>query len=151
VEEEEFSPDKTVKLPGTSLRPPKLAPPIAMSPPPARSYKACDIHINIGLGGTPASALRFVEALELASFDKPEADGIHRIFSATCESFDSGQSLFEALKSYLSCVPELVGKMKFERTTRFIRVPVDAPALPLISDQTMAAWLEEIREQVPSR
>lgn len=141
LEEEEFAPSETVQLVGGSGNPPSLRPPIAASAPAAGTYKACDIHININLSRTMPESLLAVETLELASFDKPQEDGIHRVFSATCASVDSGRALFRALKDYLSLVPGLVGKLKFERTTRFLRVPADAPALPLTDDNQLSDWL----------
>lgn len=141
LEEEEFDPMDIVQLNGTSLAWPRSFRPLGMSRPVAGTYKACDIHININLGVTMATALHAVEGLELASFDKPEHDGVHRIFSVTCENVESGRRLFMALSSHLRRVPGLVGKMKFEHTTRCIRVPLDAPALPLLSDRNLADWL----------
>jgi hypothetical protein len=113
LEEEEFVPAETVHLTGTSRSSPSLSSPLAMSQPTAGTYKACDIHININLPKTSQAALKFVEVLELASFDKPQDDGVHRVFSATCESVESGRALFQTLSQYLLRVPGLVGKMKF--------------------------------------
>lgn len=141
LEEEEFDPSETVQLRGTSTKAPESAHPIGMAPPPSGTYKACDIHINISLEKTSAEALKYVDALHLASFDKPQEDGIHRVFSGTCQSVPSGLKLFAALRAYLQAVPNLVGKMKFERTTRFLRIPADAPALPLTSDIQLKEWL----------
>lgn len=149
LEEEEFVPTETIQLTGTSLDSPSIGKPLGMSQPSPSTYKACDIHININLGKTTPTALRFVEALEVASFDKSEEAGIHRVFSATCESLESGKKLFKALSAYLSQVPGLVGKMKFERTTRFLRSPVDAPALPLTSDAQLAEWLLQTKIENP--
>lgn len=141
LEEEEFSPSETIQLIGSNGNPPSMRPPIAASAPAAGTYKACDIHINVNLPKTTPEALQAVEALELAAFDKPQDNGTHRVFSATCASLESGRTLFRELKDYLSLVPGLVGKMKFERTTRFLRVPADAPALPLTDDSQLSNWL----------
>ena len=143
LEEEEFAPAETVHIAGTNLAAPVLGRPLGKSQPTAGTYKACDIHINIDLRKTQPEAMKFVEVLELASFDKPQVDGVHRVFSATCESVESGRKLFKSLSEYLSQVPGLVGKMKFERTTRFLRLPPNAPALPLTSDSQLAEWFLE--------
>lgn len=108
--------------------------------PIANEYKVCDIHLNVALAESSA-AIAFISSIECASFDEPDTDGAHRIFSATCDSLDSGRKLFRLLCGILEIVPGLKAKMKFERTTRSIRIPLDAPALPLLSAGDLEHWL----------
>lgn len=112
----------------------------------ANEYKACDIHLNVTLVESSAAAIEYVASMEFTSFDKLEADGVHRVFSATCESLEGGMKLFRFLCGVLETVPDLNAKMKFERTTRFVRYPSAAPALPLLSDSDLETWLRRLAE-----
>jgi hypothetical protein len=143
LEEERCEPADVIYLTGTSRDAPPVCGPLQMTFPPAGQIKTCDIHIRVHLGNTTTSALGCIQAMELASFDRPHDNEIHRIFSATCENQDSGKLLFCALSSYLSRVPGLVGRMKFEYTTRVLRLPSSAPALPLANDVQLTEWLSK--------
>ncbi|VUZ85618.1 hypothetical protein MELA_02003 [Candidatus Methylomirabilis lanthanidiphila] len=109
--------------------------------PLSNEYKACDIHLNVSLRKSSSATVDYISSIGFASFDKPEVDGDHRIFSATCKSLEGGKKLFEFLNKLLVRIPGVKAKMKFERTTRFIRIPTEAPALPLLSDFDLETWL----------
>jgi hypothetical protein len=147
LEEEEFFPQQTRFLKTSSCDAPVVRRQLLISEVPrAGNYKACDIHINVSISETSKEALEAIEAIGLASFDKPAANGIvHRVFSATCETLDDGNALFDALLEWLNSLPELSAKVKFESTRRFMRLPADAPALPLVSHQNLQLWLEDDR------
>lgn len=142
LEEEAYAPDETVYFNGQEVVPAPLpAPSLPMAQPPPGKHKACDIHININLNRTSDAALAFINSLEFASFDRPCGASVHRVFSATCETTDAGRALFNYLSSYLAHIPGLVGKAKIETISRFLRLPENAPVLPMASEDAVLAWL----------
>ena len=141
LEEEMYFRAHAIALTGQSRLAPIMCGPLIGSQPPAGKFKSCDIHINIDLAATSASALAYIESLQIASYTKVVLGRSHRVFSATCESLESGRKLFDVLGVYLTQVPDLVGVMKFEHTTRYLRIPDNAPTLPLTYDANLADWL----------
>jgi hypothetical protein len=111
-------------------------------------YKACDIHINIDLSQSALNSLKCLESLEVASFDRQEDNGVHRIFTITCETILDGLEAFSIIGNYLKCIPSLSGKIKIEKTTRFLRQPIAGTSLPLTSNTAFQDWkkrLEKVR------
>ena len=104
-------------------------------------HKACDIHLSIEVERSDSAAVEHVDDLQLISFDKPVGDTTRRVHSITCESVEDGRCVFQCLVKHMSCVPGLVGKIKMEETTRFLRVPSDAPTLPITTAEEVARWL----------
>jgi hypothetical protein len=104
-------------------------------------YKQCDIHVNVACATSGADSLALLDLLCLPSFDKPCADGIHRVFSITCDNLQAGEALFRAFLAYLHTFPNLSAKLKLERTDRVLRVPTNAPSLPILSRIDLAAWM----------
>lgn len=143
LEEEQYVPEEVVRFSVTKVSEckPVSVEKLPFHRPATNEYKACDIHLNVTLVESSAAAIDYISSIEFASFDKPETDGVHRVFSATCESLESGRKLFKFLCGVLETISGLKAKMKFERTTRFIRIPLDAPALPLLSDDDLENWL----------
>jgi hypothetical protein len=111
-----------------------------LSAVPAGQYKACDIHLSVLLDATSEDALEGLDALGFIAFDKPSADGDRRIFTITCESLDDGYYALALLRKLLPTLGRLSGKCKLEKTTRFLRIPNDAPSLPLITHDEVLKW-----------
>lgn len=145
LEEEVFTPAEVIRFNGDSSITPRPAADLQSQVPAPGSYKACDIHINVDLEASSDQGIAYLESFGLASFDKPQENGTHRVYSATCASIESGRKLFRELTDILPTIPGLVGKMKFEAVTRFLRLPNTAPALPLTSDNQLEAWLREMK------
>lgn len=122
--------------------------PIKCEQPAIGIYKSCDIHINVDLDRTSQRSLTIIDSIGMASFDKPEPDGVHRIYSATCVSVEAGRLLFETLKGIVSILPKAQVKMKFEHTTRYLRIPSDAPALPLVREPDLLEWLDNVKQRL---
>lgn len=119
--------------------------PFALCFPRPGHYKRCDIHVNMSLEKSSPESVSLVERLGLASFDKPQSDGVHRVCSITCDDLSAGAILTDALCEYLSRIPHLSVKVKFERTDRFLRVPDDAPTLPLLDAESVMAWVASLK------
>ena len=123
---------------------PYILPPMVTMQPPPNTYKACDIHINIDITNSDNSCLQYLDALSIPSFDKPKNGNVHRIYSITCESLKEGRQVFNFMKTYLKTLPNLQGKMKFEKTTRFFRLPTNAVALPIINSTQLTEWFSNV-------
>lgn len=111
---------------------------------PPGKHKACDLHISVSLNQSTSEALDFMESMKLISFDKPTAEGVRRVYSVTCETFEEGEQLFKTMSRLLGKVHGLAGKLKLERTTRYLRKPDDAAMLPLTIAADLNKWLTAI-------
>jgi hypothetical protein len=111
--------------------------------PPPNVYKACDLHINVDLAASTNEGLRYLEALQVASFDRPQNGAVHRVFTITFETYEDGLLAFDTLHKHLKEMRGLVGKMKLEKTVRFYRKPSNAPSLPLTTNHSFRYWLSE--------
>lgn len=125
--------------------------PIKCEQPAIGIYKSCDIHINFTINCTSLQSLAIIDRIGMASFDKLESDGAHRIYSATCVKTESGRRLFETLKEIILILPKAKVKMKFEHITRYLRIPSDAPALPLIQESDLVEWFNNAELQLDRR
>jgi hypothetical protein len=155
LEEEESFPEYTYSIKNSallnSLKMKNNLPSFPSYRTPAGVSKACDIHINFSLENSSEESIKRIEELNLASFDKPQVDGIHRIFSITCETIIDGQALFKYFQEYLTMMPNIDVKLKFEATRRFLRIPKGSPVLPIANSQDVRSWLklsENTRENV---
>lgn len=144
LEEEEFDSNSTFHFNGSGIETKQLLPPMETGQPGRNVYKACDIHINIDIANSDSTCLKYLETLEVASFDKPKDGGINRIFTITTETMEDGLKAFSIFSDYLKDIKGLVGKIKLEKTTRFFRKPDNAYVLPLISKQKFQNWLKKI-------
>jgi hypothetical protein len=155
LEEEESFPKQTyyvknLDLPNSSKTERNLLS-FPSSTTPVGVSKACDIHINFSLDNSSEESIKKIEELNLASFDKPQIDGTHRIFSITCETINDGQAIFQYFQEYLKILPNIDVKMKFEATRRFLRIPKGSPVLPIVYSQDIKSWLkssEDVRKNV---
>lgn len=149
LEEEEFDTDKILYFDGLeNIGENRILPPIYTEQPKANLYKACDIHISVDLEKSDLNSLQFLEALEIASFDKPKENKIFRIYTITTETLENGEKLFAILSTYLKQISCLVGKIKLERTTRFFRKPADAKTLPMVLSSSFDEWLNKLETYV---
>jgi hypothetical protein len=150
VEQESFD-DVAVRFIRPRSGPVPLTLPCALRTrqPRPGEYKECDIHINVACATTSSETLASIEGLGLASFDKPGVDGVHRIFSITCDEFHAAKTFFECLVMYLDNLPDLSAKLKLERTDKYLRIPADAPCLPMSSCQDLAEWTATLRASCP--
>jgi len=144
LEEEEYQDTDVCLIEGSQEGEIQTLPPLECAIPSRDKHKACDIHIGIERSWSDA-VVHCMEHLECACFDKPTADGVRRIYTITCESIGDGRQLFDTLYDLLKCVPGLCGKMKLERTIRFLRVPDDAPTLPISTEESVDSWLTAAR------
>lgn len=145
LEEEEFGKNDVVFFDNeTHNQSLNILPKMTTILPPPNTYKGCDIHISIDMTNSNLSCLDYLEALSIPCFDKPKNGNIYRIFSITCETVDEGRRVFEFMKTYLGTIPGLKGKMKFEKTTKFFRLPENAIALPLINSLYLSKWFSNI-------
>ena len=143
LEEEEFDADSTMIFINSGMEIKPLLPAMITEQPRPNVYKACDIHINIDLGKSDPYILKCLEALEVASFDKPKDGRIHRVYTITTETLEDGQKAFSIIGNYLNGMMGIVGKMKLEKTTRFFRKPSNAYVLPLINKSNFQTWLKQ--------
>ncbi len=120
-------------------------PKIQTTQPIFNEYKACDIHININTELTLPKTMEYIESLEVASFDREEDGQLHRIFTITCSTTADGILILNILKKYLENLQGLVGKIKMERTSRHLRLPLDSPQLPLTNSKMVKDWSEQIK------
>jgi hypothetical protein len=141
LEEEEFSTNGTIEFSGQGKEVKPLLPALETEQPLPNYYKACDIHINIDVEKTDPNCLNYLEALQVASFDKPRNGKIHRIYTITTDTLENGEKAFTIISEYLKDIKGLVGKMKLEKTTRFLRKPETAYTLPLTNSQAFERWL----------
>jgi hypothetical protein len=147
LEEEVTQPHHEHRLIGSADAIPEALPPIELQPITAGKRKACDLHISISLATSARHAIEYIETLQAASFEKPSPEGVRRIYTVTCETFEDGENLFLALCNMLDQVPGLHGKLKLEGTTRFFRHPIDAATLPLTDSQSVRRWLNTVSRQ----
>lgn len=140
LEEESISDHHRRTLSRHSGEPSPLLPPIHFITVPAGEHKACDLHISVSLDRSTKSAIKQLESLELVSFEKPSAEGVRRVYTATCQAWEDGERLFAVLGQHLDRIPGLHGKMKLEKTIRFLRHPQDAVALPLLTPKAAKRW-----------
>lgn len=146
LEEEEFDPAQThTTMGGGPTSPPLPLPAMAHFKALVGVVKACDIHINVPLADGGTGSLALLELLQLPSFDKPQPDGDHRVFSVTCDDYQAGAELFAVLCTYAELIPGLPAKLKFERTRRFFRKPADAPTLPVTPRDVALNWIKVAR------
>lgn len=106
-----------------------------------KEHKACDIHIGINLDKSSTNAVQSVENLNVAYFERQADDGLRRIYSITCEAKEDGIILFERLATLLAHIPNLHGRIKLEFTSRWLRYPDDAVALPITTTDAVRRWL----------
>lgn len=144
LEEEEFDADATILFNGSGQETKALLPAMETEQPAPSVYKACDIHINIDIENSDPSCLQYLEALQVASFDKPKDGKTHRIFTITTETLEDGHKAFSIISDYLKDIKGLNGKMKLEKTTRFLRKPSTAYSLPLTNKQAFKTWLKKL-------
>ncbi len=144
LEEEEFDPTETLFFSGRESSFQNIFPKMLTEQPPPNVYKACDIHISIDLEKSNSANLKYLEALEVASFDKPKDGVIHRIFTVTCESIDDGRKAYLIIGDYIKSIGSLIGKMKYEKTVRFYRRPETAYTLPLTNKRSFQMWLNQL-------
>jgi hypothetical protein len=144
LEEEEFDGDATIFFESDVIDNIEMLPKLETEQPEPNIYKACDIHINIDLGKSDTSALKYLECLEVASFDKPKNGKIHRIYTVTTETIEDGEKAFKILSDYLKRNNGLNGKIKLEKTTRFLRKPDTAYTLPYTSSKSFKNWLYKL-------
>ena len=141
LEEESIDPEYDREISGSGAVDPGPLPAFEIMEVPAGQHKACDLHVGVNLTLSAPTAVEHLSRLQVASFDKPIPEGIRRVFTITCETIADGKSLFDVLYRHLSRVPGLRGKMKLETTTRFLRLPDDAPALPITTKKMVGDWL----------
>lgn len=146
LEEEEFEANGTVFFNGLGQEVKPLLPALETEQPEPNVYKACDIHINIDVENSDLKCLDYLEALQIASFDKPKDGKIHRIYTITTDNLEDGYKAFEILSDYFKDIKGLCGKMKIETTTRFLRKPSTAYTLPLTNSQAFERWLKKIEK-----
>lgn len=144
LEEEEFEPEKVLFFDGKGVEIKPLLPAMETIQPAPETYKACDIHINIDFENTDKDSLKYLESLQVASFDKPRDGKIHRIFTVTTESLEDGYETLSLLGDYLKDIKGLKGKMKLEKTTRFFRKPSNAYTLPLTNKVAFKDWSQKL-------
>ena len=137
---EEEAMEQEVSIEGVSSILPTYMKTLTIKEVPAGKHKACDIHMRVNLA-SPIDAVKQIEGLEIASFDRPTPEGMQRVYTVTCETREDGRHLFDALSKYLARVPGLRGKMKLEMTTRFLRQPDNAATLPITLSSTIAKWI----------
>ncbi|MFZ2890090.1 hypothetical protein, partial [Sulfuricurvum sp.] len=123
LEEEEIDEDEIICFQAKQYKEIALLPSFETKQPAPDQYKACDIHINIDLEKSDVNALKHLDILNVASFDKPIANKIHRIFTVTTDTLDNGYEVFAIIGNHLQQTEGLSGKMKFEKTTRHFRKP----------------------------
>ena len=147
LEEEEFKADGTIFFTGEGQEVKPLLPAFETEQPEPKVYKACDIHINIDIENSDIECLKYLEALQVASFDKPKDGKVHRIYTITTDTLENGLKAFSIIREYLKDINGLKGKMKLEKTTRFLRKPETAYTLPLTNSQAFERWLEKLENQ----
>ena len=119
LEEEEFEADGTIFFTGEGQQIKPLLPVLETEQPAPKVYKACDIHINIDLENSDIDCLKYLEALQVASFDKPKDGRVHRIYTITTDTLENGLKAFSIISEYLKDIKGLKGKMKLERPLVF--------------------------------
>jgi hypothetical protein len=146
LEEEEFDANGTVFFDRDDKIKENVSylPSLTTEQPKPKIYKACDIHINIDLENSNKSSLKYLEILQVASFDKPKDGKIHRIYTITNETVQDGEKTFLILSEYLKSINGLKGKLKLEKTTRFLRIPETAYTLPFTSSESFKKWLTKV-------
>lgn len=144
LEEEEFDAENSIFFTGVGQENKPLLPAIETVQPKSGIYKSCDIHISIDIENSDSNCLKYLEVLQIASFDKSKNGKIHRVYTITTETLENGQKAFAIISDYLKNVKGLVGKMKIEKTTRFLRKPETAYTLPLTNSQSFERWLKKL-------
>jgi hypothetical protein len=144
LEEEEFKSDGTIFFTGEGQEVKPLLPALETEQPAPNIYKACDIHINIDVENSDSGCLEYLEALQVASFDKPKDGKVHRIYTITTDTLENGFKAFSIISEYLKDIKGLKGKMKLEKTTRFLRKPATAYTLPLTNQKSFENWLHKL-------
>lgn len=145
LEEEEFDTDATINFSGSGVEVKPHLPAMETEQPAPNVYKACDIHINIDLENSDPECLKHLEALQVASFDKPKDSKIYRIFTITTETLEDGNKAFSIISDYLKGLKGIKGKIKIEKTTRFFRKPANAYSLPLTNSSSFQNWIKQIQ------
>lgn len=145
LEEEEFDADATITFSGSGIEVKPLLPAMVTEQPAPNVYKACDIHINIDLENSDLECLKHLETLQVASFDKPKDGKVYRIFTITTETLEDGHKAFSIVSDYLKDLKGINGKMKLEKTTRFLRKPATAYSLPLTNKISFQNWIKQIK------
>jgi hypothetical protein len=115
---------------------------------PPGSHKACDIHLGIELNLSSAESCDALEDLRMASFDRQGEQGVRRIYTVTCESYDDGEAIYETLYSFIRALPGFIGKIKLEETTRYLRHPTHADGLPIVTVTAASRWLNVTQERL---
>jgi hypothetical protein len=146
VEEEEYSADDVWKFSGAALstRFRSKLPSLKLELLPAGKSKACDVHLNVNLTRSPGESCAIIEQLQLPSFDKITNGELRRVYTGTFCSVQLGEQFANTLLAVVESAG-IVGKLKLERTRRTLRIPDDAPTLPLISTPSAEGLFECVR------
>ena len=120
------------------------APPLPIQACPANFQKACDVHIGVKLDPDGASALDWLEGLQIASFRKTRPDGEWRIFTATFDHLRAGDRFYGYIVKHTPRSQATTFKVKYEKIVRALRCPSDATTLPLTHERQLDAWLSSV-------
>jgi hypothetical protein len=113
----------------------------------AGEYKCGDIHVAINLENTSKEALEAFDKMGLCSFDREKEVGdryqVHRIYTATFKSAESGIQLLRFVTYWLRTLPNADIKIRLEMIEKAHRQPEDARCLPCIDSDVINRWIME--------